>query len=143
MVSVQFSTVQPLYSLCSTDKNELIPIFLPGVLVLAIIRRKRAKIGDILEISTYKGLAYAQYVYKHQDFGYLVRVLPGLHAERLDDLAKVVEQHERFFTFVFLNQALRGEIVRIIGNYNVPEWAKTFPLFRDGVKDPATGQVAT
>ena len=34
----------------------------------------RLKIGDIVEIKTGKGLVYAQYTHKHQQYGALLRV---------------------------------------------------------------------
>jgi hypothetical protein len=42
----------------------------------------RAKLGDVLEIETTKGLAYFQYTHQHPVYGGLIRVLPGLYAER-------------------------------------------------------------
>jgi len=42
---------------------------------------RRVKIGDIIEIPTSKGLAYAQYTHNHKQrphFGALIRVLDGL-----------------------------------------------------------------
>src|SRR5579884_3017800 len=106
-------------------------------------RRRRPRIGDILEVRTYKGLAYAQYTHWHREYGYLVRVLPGICDVRPTDLAALVQQPGGFFTFLFLNQALRGDIVRIVAHGAVPEHSKAFPLFKAGVKDPTTGRVAT
>lgn len=106
------------------------------------VRPKPLRIGDILEISTYRGLAYAQYTYKHPRFGYLVRVLPGFYNSRPANLTEIISGPERYFTFVFLRQALRRDIVRVIGRHEVPERARKFPLFRDGVVDPKTGRVA-
>lgn len=46
--------------------------------------------GDVIEILTRSGFAYAQVSRSHPEFGYLIRVLPGIHARRPDvaDLAK-------------------------------------------------------
>ena len=44
--------------------------------------RKRPRIGDVVEISTPRGLAYAQFTHKHDappKFGALIRVAPGYY----------------------------------------------------------------
>jgi hypothetical protein len=43
------------------------------------MKRKRPEIGDIIEIKTPKGLAYAQYTHRDALYGNLLRVLPGLY----------------------------------------------------------------
>ena len=55
------------------------------------VRRRRPKIGDVIEIPTPKGLGYAQYVLRYTEpprYGALVCVLPGLHKKRPSDLSK-------------------------------------------------------
>ena len=51
-------------------------------------QRMRPQIGDLIEIETPRGYAYAQYVYKQREqppMGSLIRVLPGFYRERPDD----------------------------------------------------------
>lgn len=113
---------------------------------MAQIKRKRPKIGDIIEIKTPKGLAYAQYTHKHDKppkYGALIRVLPGLYKTRPTDFSKLVQEMERFFVFFPLNSAITRGIVTIVAHEEVPERCRDFPIFRDGVKNPQTGRVET
>jgi hypothetical protein len=95
--------------------------------------RTRPKIGDIVELTTPAGFAYAQYTYKHMEpprYGELIRVLPGLYEERPDDLASLARENERFFTFFPLGPACSKGIVEIVGNEDIPENAQGLPLMR-------------
>jgi hypothetical protein len=106
--------------------------------------RRRARIGDIIEIRTSHGLAYAQYTHEHSvppKFGSLIRVLPGLYTEPPEIFDSLVEQSPVFMVFFPLHAALRQGIVRQVGNVSVPPSAKDFPVFRDGLEDPVTGKV--
>lgn len=107
------------------------------------IKRKRPRIGDVIEIPTPKGLAYAQYTHKHPRYGALIRVLPGLYKSRPAEYSALVQQVERFFVFFPVGAAVARGIVSLIAHGIVPERCQPFPLFRDGVKDPATGRVET
>jgi len=104
---------------------------------------RRVKIGDIIEITTSKGLAYAQYTHRHKQYSALIRVLEGLFESRPKDFATLVKQRHRFVTFVPLQAAVNREIFSIVGNEEVPEEAKEFPIFRAGVIDQETMKVAT
>ena len=86
--------------------------------------------GDVVEIPTKKGLAYAQYTHKNAQWGALIRVLPGFHAARPPDLGPVVAGPERFVTFFPLQQAINRGIFEIVGQAEVPPAARPFPLFR-------------
>ncbi|HEV2147519.1 MAG TPA: hypothetical protein VGR37_08980 [Longimicrobiaceae bacterium] len=99
------------------------------------------RIGDIVEITTRKGLAYAQYTHKHPQFGALLRVLRGLHSERPANFHALAEEHPQFSTFFPLQAAWNRGIVQIVSNVPVAEHAAAFPIFRDGVQDPYTGRV--
>lgn len=98
---------------------------------------KRVKEGDIIEIPTARGLAYAQYVLKKERWGSLLRVLPGFHPVRPDDFAEVVRRQERFVTFFPLQAAVSRKIFEVVAREEVPEAARSFPLFRAaGFIDP-------
>lgn len=100
---------------------------------MAQVKRKRPKIGDVIEIETPKGLAYAQYIHKHDKppkYGALMRVLPGLYKSRPSEFAKLVHQPERFFVFFPLGAAVSRGIVQIVASEDVPVWAHRFPLMR-------------
>jgi hypothetical protein len=95
--------------------------------------RVRPQIGDVIEISTPRGLAYAQYTHEHREaprYGSLLRVLPGLYERRPEDLRSLVEQEERFSVFFPLGAALARGILRIVGNVDVPVRKQPFPVFR-------------
>ncbi len=94
------------------------------------MRVRRARIGDIAEIKTPKGLAYVQYSHDGGDMGELVRVLPGLYSVRPDDLGKLAQEKELYFIFYTLNYALRDGDAEIICNQPLPEWAKSYPMMR-------------
>ena len=52
-------------------------------------KRSRPKIGDVIEIATPKGFAYAQFTHDHPMGGEVLRILPGLYASRPNDLASL------------------------------------------------------
>ena len=107
-------------------------------------RRTGPRIGDIVEIPTPKGLAYAQYTHLHDrppHYGELIRVLPGLYELRPSDWGAIASQNERFFAFFPLRAALARRIVSVVAHAEVPERCKDFPVFRTGTRNPATGRV--
>jgi len=91
---------------------------------------KRIKIGDIFEIPTKKGLAYAQYTHKEEQWGSLIRVLPGFHEKRPESFSALVTQKEQFVTFLPLQGVVSRKIFEVIGNEPVPSHAASFPVFR-------------
>jgi hypothetical protein len=101
----------------------------------------RPKIGDVVEIDTGRGFAYAHYTNQHSLYGALLRVFAALKAERPADLASVVAGKPTFQNFFPLAAALSKGIVSIAGHVPLSEEAKQFPTFRAGVIDPATGRV--
>lgn len=48
------------------------------------------ELGDVFEVATAKGLGYVQVTHAYEDMGHVVRIVPGLFAERPADLAPVV-----------------------------------------------------
>jgi hypothetical protein len=92
--------------------------------------KKKVQIGDIIEIKTNKGLAYAQYVLKKEKWGALIRVLEGLFEKRPPHFSKLVENPERFITFFPLGAAVNRGIFEVVSNRRVPERFESFPIFR-------------
>jgi hypothetical protein len=99
----------------------------------------RLKIGDIVEIKTGKGLVYAQYTHKHQQYGALLRVFRKFYGVRPSDFTELVRSRPAFMCFFPLGAAVNRGIVSIVDNVVVPPEA--FPTFRGGVIDPSTGKV--
>lgn len=99
---------------------------------------KRPRIGDIIEIATSKGLAYALYSHEHTKspvMGSLLRVLPGLHQARPESFSGLVREKEQFCVFFPLKAAVKQGVVVIVGHEEIPDWAATFPVFRNGLPD--------
>lgn len=90
---------------------------------------RKPKIGDVAEIKTHHGLAYAQYTLDGNGSGEIVRVLPGLYNSR-PDLESLVLQRELYFVFYTLAFAIRKREAEIVCNLPVPEWAESEPLMR-------------
>ncbi|MHB1381614.1 MAG: hypothetical protein ACYC5A_11025 [Thermoleophilia bacterium] len=99
---------------------------------------KRVKFGDVIEIETRKGLAYAQYTHKHDKpprYGELIRVLPGLHKTRPESFTDIVIQKEQFIVFVPIGVFVHRGIFKVVANEPIPEENREFPLFRAGNRD--------
>lgn len=101
----------------------------------------KAKIGDIVEIKTAKGLVYAQFAQKHKQYGALLRVFGDFYNVRPNSFAGLVTNKPTFICFFPLNAALDRGIVSIVGNVALPPEAQSFPVFRAGVIDPSTRKV--
>lgn len=95
-----------------------------------------AKIGDILEIVTVKGRAYAQYTHENKLMGGLIRVFEKLHDERPVEFRSVVNGKVRFSTFLPVRQAIKQRISLIVDNMPIAPANQTFPLFRANGLDP-------
>jgi len=100
--------------------------------------RVRSRIGDVIEIPTPKGLAYAQFTHKHDTpprYGSLLRVLPGLFPQRPSDFSELLSQPPVFTTFFPLGAACNRGIVRIVASEPIPSHSASFPVFRNWHRD--------
>jgi hypothetical protein len=101
---------------------------------------KRIRVGDVVEVATSNGLAYAQVSHIHREersaYGPLLRVLPGFFLKRPAQLAELVSQDATVLMFCALSAAVRNGICEIVGNVPVPEKYREFPVFRT-TDDPA------
>lgn len=100
----------------------------------------RIKFGDIFEIPTPKGLAYGQYLLRHNKYGALVRMFSKFHEQRPTELAEIMGEVQ-FVHFFALQGAVNKDIVTIVGNAPIPKEYSTMPIFRNGSVHPATGKV--
>lgn len=92
--------------------------------------RKGPRIGDVLEISTRRGLAYLQITHTDSLMGFLLRVIRGFFAERPTDLEAVINRPTQFVAFFPVVFALKEGILSNVGNTAVPETERSFPVFR-------------
>ena len=105
---------------------------------MPLIDRKRPKIGDVIEIETPRGYAYAQYTHKHVSppcFGALIRVLNGIWATRPENFNELVGQGFQFVTFFPLGAACSRGIVKIVASEPIPSFSQSFPIFRNTHRD--------
>jgi len=101
----------------------------------------KPRIGDVIEIPTRKGLAYAQYSHHNEEIGALVRVLPQFHSSRPTDFRELVNEKEQYVTFFPVHAAVRQGIFKLAGHAEVPAHAQRFPTFRSvGGIDRKTGK---
>lgn len=103
--------------------------------------RVRPRIGDVIEVPTSKGLAYAQFTHKHEQYGALIRVLPGLFAKPPLNFGELADQRPVFSTFFPLGAACSRGIVHIVASEPVPKHSASFPIFRSFHRD-VTGKRA-
>ena len=96
--------------------------------------RSRPRLGDIIEISTPEGLAFAQFTHKHAQYGALLNVLPGTFAARPDSFEALLNEEPQFTTFFPLSAACASGVVRIIASEKIPAGAAAFPTFRTAIK---------
>jgi hypothetical protein len=102
--------------------------------------KKKAKIGDILEVKTPLGLVYMQYTHEEVSMGAIVRILPGFFSMRPRDFTELARQHELYFTFYTLRYAVPNGDVEIVSNQPVPHWAEPYPMMRHSNGADRTGK---
>jgi len=102
--------------------------------------KKKAVVGDVVEVKTSAGLAYLQYTHELDNMGSLVRVLPGLFAKRPRDFQDLTRQKELYFTFYTLRHAVRHGDAMIVSHQEIPDWAKPYPMMRHSADSDRTGK---
>jgi hypothetical protein len=106
---------------------------------------KRVRFGDIIEIVTSKGLAYAIYTHRHVTpprYGAVIHVFDQMYESRPANVAEIASNPVRFATFFPLGAAVNRKLVEVIGNVPIPDNLMRFPIFRNGNADPQTKKVA-
>jgi hypothetical protein len=91
---------------------------------------KKLQIGDVFEINTPNGNAYVQYVHQHKTIGELIRILPGLYQDNPYTLDELVKVRELYFVHFPLKAAHKQQIVKKIGNFNIPDSVSIPTYFR-------------
>jgi len=103
----------------------------------------RPKFGDIIEIKTSKGLAYALYTHRNKQYGALLRVFGHILPSRPSHFDTLVSGRPQFETFFPLGAAVHRGIVSVVGSVPIPPQFQAFPIFRSGSADPITKKVKT
>lgn len=93
-------------------------------------KKKRASIGDLIEVETPRGLAYVQYSHRSPRSGALIRVLPGFFRTRPHSFGEMVAEKERFYAFFPVDAAVAQNLVTVVANEEVPKAIQSFPLMR-------------
>ena len=83
---------------------------------LTVPTTSRPRIGDVIEIPTARGLAYAQCTHQHHQYGGLIRVFDRLFEHRPTNFEDLVKGPVRFSTFLPLGAAVRRGIFEIVGH---------------------------
>lgn len=93
--------------------------------------------GDVIEIETEKGLAFAQITHNHFSYPPVVRAIAGLRQSRPEDLKALVQGQTLFVAMIPLAGAMRqvGRRYEVIGNVPIPEDQRAFPIFRMPIRD--------
>lgn len=104
---------------------------------------KRVKVGDIIEIETSKGYAYAQATHKVPKWGMLLSVFEGFYEHPTINLEIIISSPLLFQKFYPLQGSLNQEIVKNIGNEEIPEILQKFPNTRNSGKVDRNGKVHT
>jgi hypothetical protein len=79
----------------------------------------RPRLGDIVELSTPKGLAYCQFVAKDPFMGPLLRVLRGLFETRPPDVALLAKEPELYCVHLPLGPSVSRGLVSVVGHAEV------------------------
>lgn len=91
---------------------------------------RKVRLGDILQVLTSRGVAYAQVTHKHPEFGFLIRVFNGFYNEQPKDFSVVVDCEPQFSAFFVVQGAVNQGLLSVVANVPVPESLKVFPTFR-------------
>ncbi len=93
--------------------------------------------GDLVEIKTGKGLAYAQITHNHPSYPPVVRAIAGIKQTRPDDVAAIAQEETAFVAMIPLDGAMRhaGAPFEVIGHVEIPEDQRAFPTFRMPIRD--------
>ncbi|HEX5747543.1 MAG TPA: ribonuclease E inhibitor RraB [Archangium sp.] len=81
-------------------------------------RRRRARLGDVLEVSTPRGLAYIHYTYfTEEPYREVIRILPGFFATRPTEFTELVNHPKAFFAFYPARAAVSQGAVEVVAHH--------------------------
>lgn len=88
------------------------------------------KPGDIFHIRTPEGLAFFQYICKHDRYGHLIRILPGLFNAIPSSFEELAQSTELYYIFFPLTAAISKGIVTYAASMTLPVSAGKPPTLR-------------
>jgi hypothetical protein len=93
--------------------------------------------GDLVEIQTPAGFAYAQVTHTHRAYPEVVRFLAGVHRDALEDTSVLKARPTAFVAMFPLGGAIETEtlIGRKVGSMSIPGKHKPFPTFKMPIRD--------
>lgn len=91
---------------------------------------KKVKLGNILQVLTSQGVAYAQVTHKHPEFDFLIRVFSGFYNKQPKVFSTLIEGKPQFSAFFVAQSAVNQGLLSVVENISVPERLKIFPTFR-------------
>lgn len=103
----------------------------------------KARIGDVIEISTSGGLTYAQYTHQVPKYAGLIRIFDAVYDIRPNDFKEVVEGSVRFSTLFHFTAAVSKGLFPVVASHPVTAQNQIFPVFRNGVPNQLTQKVET
>jgi hypothetical protein len=84
--------------------------------------------SDVFEIAVPAGFAYLQCVCKNDDYGHLIRILPGVFSAPPLDVRELVDGKELYFVYFPLGVAVARHLVRYVASE--PASAGSIPTMR-------------
>ncbi|VVE34563.1 hypothetical protein PEP31012_03853 [Pandoraea eparura] len=100
-----------------------------------------AKLGDVFRIKTKFGFAYFQFTKRDKLMGSLIRVFPNRFNLQEDEIKDLINSQTNFWIFFPVSAAEKQGIIEKILHAPIPDHSSTFPLFRNGIANSATGKV--
>jgi hypothetical protein len=103
-------------------------------------KRKRLRLGDVLEIRSPRGYAYVQYLGRHEGYGAAIYVYPAWHKSRLESF-DALKNARGYLTFYPAQSAALQGLVEIVGTLPVRlEESQLYVFRRRGARN-RDGQV--
>jgi hypothetical protein len=91
---------------------------------------KAPKAGDVFQLKTPKGFAYFQFSHKDEEYGHLIRILPGLFDTPPASFRELSQSKELYCVFFPLAAAVSKCIVKHVANEPLPASAQKPPILR-------------
>jgi hypothetical protein len=102
----------------------------------------RLRAGDLLEVQVGRGVAYIQYVGRHQEYGDVVFVFPGVYEHRPDNF-DCLSRQSGYLTFYPARKAHREKLIKPVASHTLPISAEVPQHLRRAGARARNGQILT